>query len=312
MVHQRNLAPAVTTRALTILVLTIALELVSGTAAASGGCVGDACLGPTATSTSVDATASSGGYRVEFYHANGTGQWLTAIGASGDRYLWSWQPACPTNSPGSSYTYICTGLNNDCPVQGDVRYWISYSDLSLVPPDGWHRLPGYYCLGPNPTVDLGGIQAQVQREFRVLPLPPAEITVQPPGSAVVNIPVIAYTDTPRSKVFQITVLGANVTLTAAPQSWTWNWGVGTTPTITDGPGAAYPTCQAASSTCAAYTFHEPGTYGPLTVTVYWTASYTISGVTQTFDISTPVPVTSTGRDLAVDTAPPQLVYTGGP
>jgi hypothetical protein len=247
---------------------------------------------------------------VAFYHSNGSTQWLTAAGGKTDRFVWTWQPACPTNSPGSTFVSLCSGLTNNCPIRGDLRYWISYTDLSLVPPDGWHRLPGYYCLGPNPTVNLGGIEAQVQREFRVLPLPRGTITVQPPGPAVVNIPVLAFADTPATKVFNLDVLGASVTLTATPESWTWHWGLGTTPTLTDGPGAPYPTCQGASASCAAYVYHQPGNYGTLTLTVAWTATYTIAGVNQTFDITTPVPVTTAGKDLTVDTAPAQLVYPG--
>lgn len=274
--------------------------------ASSGSCSFDSCSkGP---STQVSAGITQGGYQVGFVHADGSIQTVQAAGAPGDVYQWAWTRACATSNFG--FVQQCFSNLAPCPIRGDLQYWIYYRDLSLTPPDGWHRLVATYCLGPQPASNLGGIQAQVQREFRNLPLPRGTIRLQPPTTAVVNIPVIAYTDTPPTKTFTVSALGATVTLTARPQSWTWHWGTGTADTTTSGPGAPYPTCQAASATCATYTYHAPGSYGPVSVSVAWEATYKVGGYTQTFTIANPVVITATGPAVTVADAAPVLVYGG--
>jgi hypothetical protein len=221
-----------------------------------------------------------------------------------------WAPACPENVPGSGFVYSCPAATNSCPKPGDLRYWVAYRDLTVRPADSWHRLAGDYCLSHNPTLDLGAVEANVERQFRDLPLPHGTITVEPKNYGVVNIPVIAFTDTPQQRVFSLTALGSSVTLTATPQTWSWHWGNGIPDSTTTGPSAGYPTCQAATSSCAAYTYTNTGSYGPVSVTVSWTATYTIAGVPQTFTIADPVAITSTGRVIRIVEAPAQLVYGG--
>lgn len=293
---------------LACLVAGCSIALPAGLArAASGSCIFDSCSKGAPTRVSASGT-ERGSYVIEFVHANGALQQVEAPGASPtDIYAWTWTPACETNNWG--FVQQCVSVLGTCPIRGDSKYWIYYRNLSLTPPDGWHRLINTYCLGPQPASNLGGIQAQVQREFRNLPLPVGTIRLQPPTTAVVNLPVIAYIDTPTTKTFSVTALGATVTLTARPRSWTWHWG--NAETVTTGPGAPYPTCQGPSPTCAAYTYHAPGNYGPITVSISWGATYRVNGYSQTFTVTNPVVVTAIGPPLTVADAPPVLVYGNG-
>ncbi|HVA60245.1 MAG TPA: hypothetical protein VNG13_06880 [Mycobacteriales bacterium] len=220
-------------------------------------------------------------------------------------YNWMWIPTCALSAP-TNLQLSCAHTGNGCPDPRDHLYWVYYTDTSLVPPDGWHRVPTTYCLGPTSTVPVAVLQADVQRQFRNLPLPRGTISVEPPRAGVVNLPVLAFTNTPSTRIFHVTALGAAVTLTATPQRWVWRWGAGA-PVTTNGPGAPYPTCQQATSSCAAFTYTEPGSYGPISVTVSWTATYTVAGVAQIFSITTPVDVGVVGPVVRVDDAPSQLV-----
>lgn len=292
-------------RALAVLLLLAVTGPWGLSASAAGpGCSFDSCSKGQPTQVAGSGT-DRGSYLIEFYHADGSAQAFTALEAhQGDSYQWMWTPACQINN--KLAVQQCLLSLQACPVPGDVRYWVYYTDLSLNPPDSWHRLPSSYCLGPQPTISLAAIQADVQRQFRNLPLPRGSVHVQPPDRAVVNIPVIAYTDTPASKTFTVTALGASVTLTAHPTAWAWQWGAGLT-SSTSGPGLPYPSCDGPAPDCAAYTFHAPGTFGPVSVTVSWVATYTVAGFTQTFSINDPVLVTTSGPALAVAQAPPVLV-----
>jgi hypothetical protein len=260
--------------------------------------------------TQITASATALGYQVAFYHADGTGELVSAdVGgaAQQDHFDWAWAIACPaadTNNPGS----ICADLSAGCPIPGDIRMWVYYRDTDLVPPDSWHRLPNFICFGPaSPTTPMAAIQADVQRQFRHLRLPQSTITLQPARLGVVNLPVIAYANTPRSATFTVTALGTSATLVATPRTWTWHWGNDQATSTTHGPGAGYPTCRGATDTCAAHTYSIPGTFGPIWVSVDWTATYTIAGNAGTFTINDPVRVASASRDYQIDQAPGRLV-----
>ena len=60
-------------------------------------------------------------------------------------------------------------------------------------------------LNPAPTPD------EVFRYFRTLPLPHLTTHQQPPGNALVNLPVIFYTDNPTTQTFTLANSGRKAT-----------------------------------------------------------------------------------------------------
>ena len=88
-------------------------------------------------------------------------------------------------------------------------------------------------LNPPPSPD------EVFRYFQTLPLPALATRQQPPGNALVGLPVVFYTDGPTSQTFTLDIRGFTVDITATAASFTWHTGDGTDLTTTD-PGAPYP------------------------------------------------------------------------
>jgi PKD repeat protein len=104
--------------------------------------------------------------------------------------------------------------------------------------------------------------------------------VQPAKAAIVNLPAIFYTTLPDHLDLTTTAGGRTVALHATPAAYVWDWGDGTTTTTTE-PGAPYP------HQSVTHTYHHPGTV-TATVTVYWQATYTITGVPGTFTVTGPL------------------------
>ncbi|GAB4082324.1 hypothetical protein [Modestobacter muralis] len=77
------------------------------------------------------------------------------------------------------------------------------------------------------------------RYFQTLPLPQLTTRQQPPGEALVGLPVIFFTDSPTTQVFTVDIRGFAVTITARATSFAWTTGDGTTLITTDA-GAPYP------------------------------------------------------------------------
>jgi hypothetical protein len=88
-------------------------------------------------------------------------------------------------------------------------------------------------LNPPPSPD------EVFRYFQTLPLPQLTTRQQPPGEALVGLPVIFFTDSPTTQTFTVDIRGFAVAITAEATSFAWTTGDGTTITTTD-PGAPYP------------------------------------------------------------------------
>ena len=88
-------------------------------------------------------------------------------------------------------------------------------------------------LNPPPSPD------EVFRYFQTLPLPALVTQQQPPGDALVGLPVVFYTDGPTTQTFTLDIRGFTVEIAATAESFTWHTGDGTDLTTTD-PGAPYP------------------------------------------------------------------------
>ena len=117
-------------------------------------------------------------------------------------------------------------------------------------------------LNPPPSPD------EVFRYFQTLPLPQLTTRQQPPGAALVGLPVIFFTDSPTTQTFTVDIRGFDVDITARATSFTWTTGDGTTLTTTD-PGAPYPD-QTITHDYAAGTY----TAG---LTTTWGGTFTVDG-----------------------------------
>jgi hypothetical protein len=128
-------------------------------------------------------------------------------------------------------------------------------------------------LNPPPSPD------EVFRYFKTLPLPQLTTRQQPPGRALVGLPVIFFTDSPTTQPFTVDIRGFTVDITATATAYTWNTGDGTVLTTTD-PGAPYPNQTITHD-------YRSGSY-TASLTTTWSATYSVDG-----GLSAQVPGTTT-------------------
>ncbi|PZA22872.1 hypothetical protein DMO24_02735 [Modestobacter versicolor] len=120
-------------------------------------------------------------------------------------------------------------------------------------------------LNPPPSPD------EVFRYFQTLPLPQLTTRQQPPGEALVGLPVIFFTDSPTAQTFTVDIRGFTVVITATATSYAWDTGDGTVLTTTD-PGAPYPDQTITHD-------YSSGTY-TASLTTTWGATYAVDGGVQ--------------------------------
>lgn len=198
---------------------------------------------------------------------------------------------------------------SSCPAEDQLRFWIWHKTDDHVRDDGdnvtttegqWNQLPGSYCLGPDdpgvPTI--GQVIAQVQAEFRNLPLPVAGVQVDPAPTSLVNIPTAFFAGGAQSATFNPTILGTSVTINAKPTSWEWTWGDGTTQT-TSTPGVP-------KRPVVAHEYRQAKDYS-VSVATTWTGTFSVAGSPEVFPIRTPAVVQSAPVDVQVREARTQLV-----
>src|SRR3954469_7984346 len=110
--------------------------------------------------------------------------------------------------------------------------------------------------------------AEVFRYFQTLPLPQLTTRQQPPGNALVGLPVIFWTDSPTTQTFTVDIRGFQVVIVATASSYTWHTGDGTDLT-TDNPGQPYPNQTITHD-------YRAGTY-TASLTTTWSATFTVDG-----------------------------------
>jgi hypothetical protein len=120
-------------------------------------------------------------------------------------------------------------------------------------------------LNPPPSPD------EVFRYFQTLPLPQLATRQQPPGQALVGLPVIFFTDSPTTQTFTVDIRGFAVVINATATTYAWNTGDGTILTTTD-PGAPYPRQTITHD-------YGSGTY-TASLTTTWAATYSVDGGVQ--------------------------------
>lgn len=152
--------------------------------------------------------------------------------------------------------------------------------VSAGPNAPW-QIGGGFCASPNAQpLDLGDIAAQVTTVTQTLRPPAPTIRIQPGGTTLVGNPTVfsggeLANMTPAPLVNPLS--GRALQLTVQPTSWTWDFHDGSAPVTTQG---APPPPYTKGSPMAGLLTHTYRRAADLvvTVTVEWSASYTISGV----------------------------------
>ncbi|WP_100415288.1 hypothetical protein [Mumia flava] len=215
----------------------------------------------------------------------------TAPGATGPQPKYRYELTCTESSAQCATTYLC-------PEEGQVRY-----DIYVQYPGEPWQYSGSECRGgddpPPAEAELPEVTpGDVLREVRRLPLPRADINVQPSGTTLVNLDTVFSTKAP-SFERTVTIFSQQVAVTATPTAYTWHFGDGTTRT-TDHPGRPYPALDITHAYARADRTFRPR------VAVTFTISYSVDGgPTLTLDQT----ITTDGPAVALETreAVPVLV-----
>jgi hypothetical protein len=134
----------------------------------------------------------------------------------------------------------------------------------------------------GPAPDPEALRASAQEELR---LPTPEVAMSPPGEQVVHVESWLWLDGAlwRPHSSSASAGGVTATVTATPSRTVWDMGNGDV-VVCDGPGVAYDTRRSAAgqSTDCSYTYRvssagRPGDAYPVTVTVEWQLSWTVTG-----------------------------------
>ncbi|MFD1827549.1 hypothetical protein [Mumia zhuanghuii] len=167
-------------------------------------------------------------------------------------------------TPTSSSDTTCS-LAYNCP-EGQIRYNI------------WRRYPGQEwewfgedCFGNTPQVDAlpEVTRGDVLREVRRLPLPKAQIAIQPSDRTLVNLDTVFSTTAPQFDR-TVTILEQRVHITAKPTRYAWHFGDGASKTTTT-PGRPYPAMDVTHQYTKADRTHRPR------VDVTFSISYSVDG-----------------------------------
>lgn len=262
---------------------------------------GDGGLTATAT-TGVSEKVPNRGTPATHGAAPGRREWLTV-----EEYV---TPTCTGNTHNGADA-LCTTALTTCPADDQLRYWIWHTTDRFVRDDAGvvtqqlpagtpQQLPGSFCLGPDdpgvPTI--GQVIAQVQSEFRNLPLPVAGVQVDPAPTTLVHIPTAFFAGGPPAATFSPTILGTTVTISATASRWDWTWGDGTSGS-TSTPGV--PKRPVVSHTYDQARDHQVGR------ATTWTGTFTVAGSSEVFPIRTPAVVTSAPVTVQVREARTELV-----
>lgn len=146
-------------------------------------------------------------------------------------------------------------------------------------------------LNPAPTPE------EVFRYFERLPLPQLPTLQQPPGDALVGLPVIFFTDGPTTQTYSLDIRGFTVDIVATADTFTWRTGDGTDLTTTD-PGAPYPDHTVTHD-------YASGTY-TASLTTTWSGTFSVDG---SASVDVPGTTTTTGPPVTFTVVEARAVLT---
>lgn len=200
--------------------------------------------------------------------------------------VWAYSVFCLYDDEG-----LCQHSVSTCPV-GQLRYrvWFGKSQNSLV-------VVGSVCWGSGRPPTRMDIERRVD-DLVISYIPNLQITLIPPGKTLTSIPVLGWTNQPKSfspPEFQLA--GRVVEITAIPK-WRWVWGDGEIDWKSV-PGLAYPEVQ------ISHIYRSAGTY-LVDVTAVWQATYSIAGI-GTFNVGGDLLTQSDTAQIEVVTAKSRLL-----
>jgi len=139
-------------------------------------------------------------------------------------------------------------------------------------------------------------------DFRVLPIAPSVVQVQPDrGWVLVNMDTIVLTD-PAEQTFRTTLLGYGVDVIATPTAFTWDFGDHSQELTTTSPGHAYPH----QDVTHAYTRLGTAT---IALTTTWSGRYRVDGDDQWHDVVGTAQTTGTAPPVRIEERRSHLVAT---
>jgi hypothetical protein len=132
---------------------------------------------------------------------------------------------------------------------------------------------GDWLASPRECIDLTALNPapspeEVFRYFQRLPLPQLPTHQQPPGDALVGLPVVFFTDGPTTQTYSLDIRGFTVDIVATTESFTWHTGDGADLTSSD-PGAPYPDHTVTYD-------YASGTY-TASLTTTWSGTFSVDG-----------------------------------
>ena len=243
--------------------------------------------------------ADNGAIEVEFSGGAVAGL-VAADAAAAVDYAWRLRDPCVLSDEREG---SCSGVDfQACPQEpGQVVRFLVVERRPVVGPDGtavvavpvgsqpgdllgrWTELRrgciDITALNPAPSPE------EVFRYFERLPLPQLPTHQQPPGDALVGLPVIFFTDGPTTQTYSLDIRGFTVDIVATAQSFTWHTGDGAHLTTAD-PGAPYPDHTVTHD-------YASGTYTAF-LTTTWSGTFSVDG-----SASVDVPGTTTTDGPAV-------------
>jgi hypothetical protein len=164
-----------------------------------------------------------------------------------------------------------------CEIAGDPGVVLRYYSRPTDRPNAPWEYQGAGCVAGDRVVRLGEVRQAIERiiedRYRQIAQPP--VTTAPPGAALVNLPVLAWTADlgPHTLTFEQPLPGS-ITLTP---SYTWRWNTGQVAT-----GAGRPYSNSVSPTAmpdyyVSTTFQSPGG-GSAALTATWTGQVEVPGL----------------------------------
>lgn len=151
-----------------------------------------------------------------------------------------------------------------------IRFVATVLSAEAVPPPGSAWTPsGIICRTPEEVMEA--IISFTLADFRRLPLPPGDATVQTAANdeVLIRARTNVYVDAPE-QTYNITILDTAVTVRATPVEYSWDFGDGTDPLVTTDPGAPYPDLT---------TWHTYETSGDhaITLTTSYAGEFSVAG-----------------------------------
>lgn len=196
---------------------------------------------------------------------------VTNVNSSPPRYVTTYVPACPSNSPSeASPDALCTEALDACSAMGQegVLYWIYRGLARGAGAEGGWQFVGQQCRAPE-DVPEAAVPVFSAADFRRLPLPAGEVNVQPPnGRTLINVPTNVFVDADEVTL-PTELLGFPVRVRAAPSRFIWRFGDGGKLSTKD-KGAPYPDLR------TTHTYKKPGSVRVRLTTVY-TGEYSVAG-----------------------------------